>query len=69
VLKFLLEFLVSVFFSIALKLLLDTHNICSGTRKTRQEYRLKRFVTLDPTVGSSLNFYRSLKRLVSLASQ
>jgi hypothetical protein len=40
-----------------------------ATPRTRQEYRLKRFVTIDPTVGSSSNFYRSSKRGVCSALQ
>jgi len=39
------------------------------SRRARLECRLKRSITLDPTVGSCSNFYRSFKRLVSLASQ
>ena len=45
------------------------HKSCRATPRTRQEYQLKRFTTLDLTVGLCLNFYRSFKRLVSLASQ
>jgi hypothetical protein len=36
---------------------------------TKQEYRLKRSITIDPTIGSCSNVYRSFKRLVSLAFQ
>ena len=42
---------------------------CQATPRTRQDYRLKKFITLDPTVGSGSNFYRSFKRLVSLTSE
>ena len=59
VLKFLQEYPESVFLRVALILLLDTKN--------HTRVRLKRYVTLDLTVGSSLNFYMSFKRLVSLA--
>ena len=67
--KFLHEFLKAVFLGVLLKLLLDTYSVWSGKTRTTQEYRLKRYVTLDPTVGSCSNFYRSFKRLVSVASQ
>jgi hypothetical protein len=69
VLKVLHEFLEAVFLGIALKLLLDTVSIWSGKTKDHTRVRLKRYVTLDPTVGSCSNYYRSFKRLVSLASQ
>jgi hypothetical protein len=32
----------------------------------KQEYRLKRAITFDPTVGSLTNFYRDFQRLFSL---
>ena len=35
---------------------------------TRQVYRLKMSITLDPTVGPCSNFYRSFRRLFLLAS-
>jgi len=69
VLKFLHEFLEDVFLVVALKLLLDTNTIWSGRPRTTQEYRLKRYVTPDPTVGSCSNFYMSFKMIVSLAAQ
>ena len=37
------------------------------SRRAKLKYLLKRSITLDPTVASCLNFYRSFKRLVSLA--
>jgi len=45
--------------------------IASGQARpsTRLEYLLKRSITLDQTVGSCSNFYGSLWRLFSLASQ
>jgi hypothetical protein len=39
------------------------------SRRARLECQLKRYITLDPTVGSCSNCYRSFKGLVSLASQ
>jgi hypothetical protein len=69
VLKFLQDFPDAIVLGVALKLLLDTPSVWSGKTRTTQEYRLKRYVTLDPTVGSCSNFYRSFKRLVSVASQ
>jgi hypothetical protein len=69
VLKLLHEFLETVFLGVALKLLLETTESGHARPRTTPKYRLKRYVTLDPTVGSCLNFYRSFKRLVSLASQ
>jgi hypothetical protein len=36
---------------------------------TRLEYRVNRSITLDPTVGSCSNFYKSFWRLIYLASQ
>ena len=36
---------------------------------TRLEYRVNRSITLDPTVGSCSNFYKSLRMLFSLARQ
>jgi hypothetical protein len=68
-LKFLQEFLEVVFLGILMKSVLDDPRVWSATPRSRQEYRLKRSITLDPTVGSSSNLYRSLWRLVSLASQ
>jgi hypothetical protein len=35
---------------------------------TRLEYRLKTSITFDPTVGSCAMFYKSFRRLFSLAS-
>ena len=39
------------------------------SRLAKVEYRLKKSITLDPTVASCSNFYRSFKRLVSVALQ
>jgi hypothetical protein len=36
---------------------------------TRQEYQVKKSITLDPTVGLCSNFHRSLRRLFSLVSK
>jgi hypothetical protein len=67
--KFLHEFLKAVFLGVLLKLLLDTYNVWSGKTRTTQEYRLKRYVTLDPTVVETPIKIWSFKRLVSVASQ
>jgi hypothetical protein len=58
-----------------MKSLLDDDSIWSVIASSRSkepttpEYRLERSITLNPTVGSCLNFYRSFRRLSSLASQ
>jgi len=36
------------------------------SRRSRQEYRFERTITLDATVGSPLNFYRSFRKLFSM---
>jgi len=36
------------------------------SRRSRPEYRFERAITLDPTVGSPSNFYRSFEKLFFL---
>jgi hypothetical protein len=58
----------AVFLSVDNISLLDAESSGRDKSPTRQEYRVKRSITLDPTVGSCSNFNRSLRRLFSLAS-
>jgi len=46
----------------------NCHEMPVVSSRARQEYRLKRNVTLDSTVGSCSNFYRSFRKLFCLAS-
>ena len=66
-LKFLQLFSEKVFLGVPLKLILDTYSVWSGKTKDHTRVRLKRYVTLDPTVGSCSNFYRTFRMLLSLA--
>ena len=61
-LKCLHEFLEAVFLSVALDSLIDDEQVWSASL----EYRVKSVITFDPTVGSRLNFYTSLRRPFSL---
>jgi hypothetical protein len=68
-LKFLQKFPEVVFLGVATQLLLDTLNVWSGHTKDQTRVPAQRSITLDPTVGSCSNVYKSFKRLVSLTSQ
>jgi hypothetical protein len=61
-LKCLHEFLEAVFLRVALDSLLDDEDVWSPSL----EYRVKRVITINPTVGSRLNFYTSFRRPFSL---
>ena len=61
-LKCLHEFLEAVFLRVALDSLLDDEDVSSASL----EYRVKRVITINPTVGSRLNFYKSFRRPFSL---
>jgi len=69
VLKFLQEFMEAVFHGVTMKSLLVPTVSGRARPPTIPEYRLNRFITLDPTVGSCSNFYRSFRRLFILESQ
>jgi hypothetical protein len=58
VLKCLHEFLEAVFLRVALDSLLDDEEVWSANL----EYLVKRVITINPTVGSRLNFYTSFRR-------
>ena len=61
-LKRLHEFLEAVFLRVALDSLIDDEEVWSASL----EYRVKRVITINPTVGSRLNFYTSFRRPFSL---
>jgi hypothetical protein len=67
-LKFLQEFLECVFLGVALKLLLEIASVWSGHTMDKTRLPAKSSRTLDLTVGSCSNFYRSFKRFLSLES-
>jgi hypothetical protein len=62
VLKLLKGFPEASFIGVAMEWLLRDEDVWSG----ELEYRLKRAITFDPTVGSRSNFYRGFQRLFSL---
>jgi hypothetical protein len=53
----------AVFIGVAMEWVLGDKDVWS----LELEYRLKRAITFDPTVGSRSNFYRGFQRLFSLA--
>jgi hypothetical protein len=61
-LKFLLGFPEAVYIRVPIEWLLGDEDVCSVER----EYRLKRAIMFDPTIGSLSNFYRCFERLFSL---
>ena len=69
VLKFLKEFPENVFLGVAIKLLLDTASVWSGHNKHQARLPALEVRNTWSDRWSSFNFYRSFKRLVSLASQ
>jgi len=69
VLKFLQELPEAVFLDVALLLLFDSTSVWSGHTKDQTRVPAQEVLTLDLNVLLCFNFYRSCKRLDSLASQ
>ena len=61
-LKFCEEFPKAIIHGVAWNRYSTTTTFDRALPPTRPEYRLKRSVTLDPTVGSCLNFLRGFRR-------
>jgi hypothetical protein len=61
-LKFLQGFPESIFIGVAMEWLLRDEDVWS----VKLEYRLKKAITFDPTVGSRSNFYKGFQRLFVL---
>jgi len=61
-LKFLQGFTESIFIGVAMEWLLRDEDVWS----VELEYRLKKAITFDPTVGSRSNFYKGFQRLFVL---
>jgi len=64
VFKFLQGFLEAVFIRVAMEWLLGDEDVLS----VELEYRLKKIISFDPTVGLCLNFYKGFQRLLSCGS-
>jgi hypothetical protein len=63
------EFAKAVFLGINKISLHDAPTFGRARPPTSLEYRLNRSITLDPTIGSCSNFYKSCRRLFSYALQ